>query len=696
MRVKTLVFTLMLFTSCLLAVTPTTQRPQPSQALEKQVDTLMVYRTIPQDLTPEQAALQAENMFGLSGQIQEHEGSYYLTVGNKTLIVNSVTGAIWYTDYTLLWNISVTPTLPNLDTCQGIAAEFLSTHSLLPVGAYLKDSGSTNATAQSVETEETLSKILSYSINYGVMLGSIPADGPGAEISVHIGDGGAIIGLECQWRSLERYSEFPIMPTNLLEATLEHSLHEIDEYEIESQTLVYYTEPGDVDQTYVYPAYRFEITSEMEGEEFRFTRYIPATEFSPKVEITSPTYGASFANGIAPDTISFDCQVTYGAAPYNYSWSSAETGNLATTKSFSTNALPILSRDSVIYAHTVTVTVVDANGQTCQDVVLITITPGIPTITVIIVVIATIAVIGVGGGVLLLRRRRRKLLALLFALLIVFGFTLVPTLLMTSQGTDLKGVHTPFPQGRPTPGEDNLLETGVEWLGEKDALPFSQANTHGFYDWMETEGGFDARYNLGDEAAWEVDYKHADYGGIASVRVDSVDFAYHNGHGNPNGFFFNTMHDDTFMHYSQARWGVGDLEWIALDSCEVLMFETWTGDTVFDRWGSALQGVHMILGFGTDSINQETRGGRFALFVTGISYGPFQLLPSSTVKNAWFIACSQTENSNKQAAVLYSTKADDPWNAPLDDPSNDHANGFGYFCSDPIPAKWWVWIAIQC
>jgi hypothetical protein len=156
------------------------------------------------------------------------------------------------------------------------------------------------------------------------------------------------------------------------------------------------------------------------------------------------------------------------------------------------------------------------------------------------------------------------------------------------------------------------------------------------------------------------------------------------------------MHDDTFFYFGHARWGDGDLEWMILDSCEVLMFETWTGDTVFDRWGGSLQGVHMILGFATDSINQVGRGGRFAFFLTGVSFGPFQIIAPLTVRNAWFTACVQTENSNKVAAVLYSTTADDPWNHGLDDPSNDHANGFGYVCSDPIPAKWWVWIAVPC
>ncbi|MFX1474737.1 MAG: DUF6345 domain-containing protein, partial [Promethearchaeota archaeon] len=686
----------MLLASCVFTLTPAAPRLQPAPTLRRQGDTLMVYKTIPLDLTPEQVALQAENMFGLSGDIYEYEGSYYLTVGNKTLIVNRETGATWYTDYTQLWNISVTPTLPNLDTCQAIAEAFLLNFDLLPLGAYIKDAGSANATAQNVENAETLSKILSYSINYGVMLGSIPADGPGAEISVHIGDGGAIIGLDDQWRSLARHSEYAIIHPSELETILDASLHEIDEYEVESQTLVYYAEPGDVNQTYVYPAYRYEITSESEGEEFRFTRYIPATEFSPKVQITSPTYGASFANGIVPDTIYFDCQITYGAAPYNYTWSSVQVGTLATSKSFSTNTLPVLSRDSVVHAHTITVTVVDANGQTCQDVVLITITPGIPIITVAILVIGSVTIAGVGGAALLLRRRRRKLLGLLFALLVVFGFTLVPTLLLGSQGTAVKGVNTQLLQGRPSPGEDTLLETGVEWLGAKDALPFSQANTHGFYDWMESYGGFDARYNLWDYGAWEVDYKHTDFGGIDSVVCDSVDFVYHNSHGNPNGFFFNTMHHDTFMHYSQARWGDGDLEWLILDSCEILMFETWTHNTVFDRWGGALQGVHGILSFDTISINQETRGSRFALFMTGFSSGPFEYIGPSIVRNAWFMACVQTENSNKRAAVLYSSMADDPWNPPLDDPSHDHANGFGYVCSDPIPAKWWVWIAVPC
>jgi hypothetical protein len=686
----------MLFTPCLLAATPITHIPQPLVTSAFQEDTLTVYRTNSRDLTSEEAAFQAESMFGLTEQIHEYNGSYYLTEGNKTLIINGETGATWYTDRTQLWNISATPTIPNLDTCQGIASDFLASFDLLPAGAYITESGDTNATAQNVETLAMVSKLLSRSVNYGVMVGGIPADGPGAEISVHLGDEGVIIGLDYQWRPLEPYDEYAVIHPMTLEATLEWSLHEIEEYEVESQTLVYYAEPGDVHQEYIYPVYRFIITSEKDGEEFRFIRYLPATEFSPTVQITSPTYGASFQNGIAPDLITFDCQVSNGAAPYNYSWTSAQTGPLATTNSFTTNTLPVQSRDNVIYAHTITVTVVDANGLTCQDTVLITITPGIPVITVIIVIIAAVAITGITCAALLLRRRRRKLLGLLIALLILFGVTIVPTLLMGSQDSGMKERGSPFLQGRPSPGEDNLQETGVEWLGDKDALPFAQANTHGFYDWMEKEGNFDARYNLYDYGAWEVDYKDPSFGGRDMVVCDSVDFVYHNSHGNPRGFFFNTMHDDTFMFFGHARWGDGDLEWMILDSCEILQFETWTGDTVFDRWGGALQGVHMILSFDTISINQETRGGRFAFFTTGVSFGPFQIFPAFPVRDAWFMACIQTENSNKRAAVLYSSMADDPWNPPLDDPSNDHADGFGYTCSDPVPAKWWVYISVSC
>jgi len=145
------------------------------------------------------------------------------------------------------------------------------------------------------------------------------------------------------------------------------------------------------------------------------------------------------------------------------------------------------------------------------------------------------------------------------------------------------------------------------------------------------------------------------------------------------------------LDHSEARWGDGDLEWIVLDACSPLAWENENGENVFERWGPALQGVHMICSFATGSQNVQTRGMRFAMYLTG----PFFRY---TIKKAWFQACADTEGSNCWAAVLYATKSADPWSPQLDDPIHDHAHGFGYVSSDPTPSttKWLVWIASQC
>jgi hypothetical protein len=50
------------------------------------------------------------------------------------------------------------------------------------------------------------------------------------------------------------------------------------------------------------------------------------------------------------------------------------------------------------------------------------------------------------------------------------------------------------------------------------------------------------------------------------------------------------------------------------------------------------------------------------------------------------------------SAVFYASKSPDPLNPQLDDPINDHAYGFGYVCTDPIPGtfSWYVYITSGC
>jgi hypothetical protein len=234
-------------------------------------------------------------------------------------------------------------------------------------------------------------------------------------------------------------------------------------------------------------------------------------------------------------------------------------------------------------------------------------------------------------------------------------------------------------------------------------LPNSDDNCNRFYNKIGSYPNWDKTFNWGDEWAWERDFKDVTLGGTDNFWVDAVDIVLFNGHGGPNTIHFSTTEDRTYFSADDARWGDGDLEWIALDACKCL---TWTDgvNDVFDRWGQALQGVHMILGFSTNSDNVKTQGANWAYWMvewTITTYSTFigyyeYTIGGLTVMKAWFKASELAEDSDHWSAALYATEAVDPWNPPLDDPSNDHLWGAGYVCSDPISPRWWVWISDQC
>ena len=106
-----------------------------------------------------------------------------------------------------------------------------------------------------------------------------------------------------------------------------------------------------------------------------------------------------------------------------------------------------------------------------------------------------------------------------------------------------------------------------------------------------------------------------------------------------------------------------------------------------------MQGIHQVCAFATNSANSPETGPKFGLYMTGLS-----VLYSTTIVNAWFRSCLETENSEKVSAVFYATKSSNPYQPQQDDPINDHAYGFGYVCSDPTPGlyKNFVYITSGC
>jgi len=221
----------------------------------------------------------------------------------------------------------------------------------------------------------------------------------------------------------------------------------------------------------------------------------------------------------------------------------------------------------------------------------------------------------------------------------------------------------------------------------------NEKNTEGFYNWMGTNGGFSREFNWHEYSAWEEDFKDTSFGGTDTEWVDAVDIVYLHSHAGPRGVSFTSTHDQGFLNFSEVRLGDGDLETLAIDACKALAWRDKYGNNVFKRWGPAMQGIHQVCAFATNSANSAETGPKFGLYMTG-----YMVLESTTIVNAWFRSCLETEGSDAVSAVFYATKSSNPYQPQQDDPIHDHAYGFGYVCTDPTPGAYknFVYITSSC
>jgi hypothetical protein len=136
-------------------------------------------------------------------------------------------------------------------------------------------------------------------------------------------------------------------------------------------------------------------------------------------------------------------------------------------------------------------------------------------------------------------------------------------------------------------------------------------------------------------AAFEKDFKDVSKGGWDTTYVDNVDAQWYTGHGSAGGFTFKSSVDDTSVVPADARWGNWDLEWLQLESCQVLRDTNGSWD-YFNRWGPTMDGLHVLNGFHTNAycVGGGT-GGTFASYLFPWKFLGITLRPALTVRNAW-------------------------------------------------------------
>jgi hypothetical protein len=168
-----------------------------------------------------------------------------------------------------------------------------------------------------------------------------------------------------------------------------------------------------------------------------------------------------------------------------------------------------------------------------------------------------------------------------------------------------------------------------------DEWQCAQDSAQGFRNVMASHG-VGAAFDWRGMNAWEEDFKKASAGGTDSTFVDNVDAQWYTGHGWSGGFTFkNTAHDDGSIVPADADWGNGDLEWLQLESCQVLRDTSGTSD-FFSRWGGAINGLHMLNGFDTNAfcIGGGT-GADFAQYLFPQTFLGITIRPALTVRQAW-------------------------------------------------------------
>jgi len=177
------------------------------------------------------------------------------------------------------------------------------------------------------------------------------------------------------------------------------------------------------------------------------------------------------------------------------------------------------------------------------------------------------------------------------------------------------------------PVDAGIEQTVDEWQCAQDsAIGFKNVmNAHGVgvpFDWRGAN-------------AWEWDFKDTSLGGGDDNYVDNVDASWYTGHGWPGGFTFKSSVTDTSIVPGDARWGDRDLEWLQLESCQVLRDTSGTHD-YFGRWRPAFQGLHILNGFHTNAycVSGGT-GGTFADYLFPKKFLWWTLRPAYKVQNAW-------------------------------------------------------------
>jgi hypothetical protein len=228
---------------------------------------------------------------------------------------------------------------------------------------------------------------------------------------------------------------------------------------------------------------------------------------------------------------------------------------------------------------------------------------------------------------------------------------------------------------------------GTSWIGPAGGLLLSEDNASGFINGLE-DIGWRTVFNHGDCQAWLSDWISNN-----DTFVDKVHLVFYAGHCGPEGWYLVNPSDCTeqtllnsyvgsIPEHPGDKWGNGDLNWIIISACGPFEDDLISpgGGNALDRWKGMFDGLHMVLGYGSTTIENDAEGKRFVRYC----------LEGQSILSSWF----------RSAIEIQETYNDDvpPW-GPItyvsamwasndtSNPFNDHLFGYGPVSSDPTDPK---------
>ncbi len=565
-------------------------------------------------------------------QIHARDGIHLTRRDEQFLAFYEQSGAFTFSDVAKLNHASYQPRLPGVEEAASIAREFLAANNLLPENAIQE-----NVQAVNLEQVNLAGRAKQQStspnhvcVNYRLQMDGMPTYGPGARIQVCLGDKGEVIGLLHAVRTYQRFAEVELQPRAEVQAILAGKLgHPLEKIELREARLAYYAESFAGPGVFLQPVYVFSLAALIRTRHQKrpvvvnfMTHPIPATKFGPNVSIKAAGKSLRIGQG---ETLRLEHVVKGGTPPYKVEWSSHIDGVLSDEPSLETRKLSVAHREGKITSHTIDVTVTDANGLHDSYQATVEVQP------------------------------------------------------RQGPGRPPRTVKKPATEIDPF--------VGVEWCniyhGSNADISGTSQSAQGFKKGLLATGNWSSRFDWGNDAAREQDFKYATApgGGQDYLWADNVHFTFFAGHGSPGAFYFGTTIDDHQLAASDAHWGEGLLNWIVIHACNTMMNNfAWT------VWCSAFRGLHQMFGFHSLTEGSDPPlGSRFAFWLSW----ELPIIGTLDMRSAWRQACSECFGSDVEYAMIYANQSGT-------DTHKDHLPGTGHVSADPTAPNSWTYTKASC